>query len=277
MKLLNVVLILLLSSTFAFSQSYNYEEMEMEEYNALLQEWQGRLDAAQTAIAEEEGKLATSQTCVDEQQAQIDATWGEIYAALGSSKEEDEAFRKQLQSLRSDVSSFLSMSPEEIYRRKAELQGFKDRHAEMMGNNLALLSENEATLNSIESLIMQAEEKGKPAVPDTYSVMRGDYLWRIASKPDIYNDAYAWMRIYSSNTDQIKDPDLIYPDQIFRIPRDVGPNEHLVMRGEFLSKIAGYANVYGSPFKWQSLYEANKQFVEDPNLIYPHQVLKVPR
>ena len=277
MKLLNVFLILLLSSTFAFSQSYNYEEMEMEEYNALLQEWQGRLDAAQKAIAEEEAKLATSQTCVDEQQAQIDATWGEIYAALGSSKEEDEAFRKQLQSLRSDVSSFLSMSPEEIYRRKAELQAFKDRHAEMMGNNLALLSENEATLNSIESLILQAEEKGKPSVPDTYSVMRGDFLWRIASKPDIYNDAYAWMRIYSSNTDQIKDPDLIYPEQIFRIPRDVGPNEHLVMRGEFLSKIAGYANVYGSPFKWQSLYEANKQFVEDPNLIYPHQVLKVPR
>ncbi len=39
----------------------------------------------------------------------------------------------------------------------------------MRTNNLALLSENEAGLNSIESLIMQIEEKGKPAEPDTYT------------------------------------------------------------------------------------------------------------
>jgi nucleoid-associated protein YgaU len=274
---LGVMILIFFSSSFLFAQSYNYEEMEMEEYNALLQEWQGRLDAGQQAITEEDGKIESATTCIDEQQTQIDATWDEIYTALGSSKAEDEAFRKDAQQLRSDVSSFLSMSPDEIYRRKDELQGFKDRLAEMKANNLALLSENEATLNSIESLIMQAEEKGKPAEPDTYTVMRGDYLWRIANKPDIYGDPYAWMRIYTSNTDLIKDPDLIYPQQSFRIPRDVGPNEHLVMRGEFLSKIAGYANVYGSSFQWSKLYEANKITIEDPNLIYPHQVLSVPR
>jgi nucleoid-associated protein YgaU len=272
-----MILLIFFSSAFLFAQSYNYEEMEMEEYNALLQEWQGRLDAAQQAITETDGKIESANTCVEEQQAQIDATWDEIYAALGSSRAEDEAYRKELQQFRSDVSSFLGLSPDEIYRRKEELQAFKDRLAEMKANNLALLSENEATLNSIESLIMQAEEKGKPAEPDTYTVVRGDYLWRIANKPDIYNDPYAWMRIYTSNTDLIKDPDLIYPQQTFRIPRDVGPNQHLVVRGEFLSKIAGYANVYGSPFKWSNLYEANKNIIEDPNLIYPHQVLNVPR
>jgi len=275
--ILCTILLIFFSSALLFAQSYNYEEMEMEEYNALLQEWQGRLDAAQQAITETDGTIEGANKCVEEQQAQIDATWDEIYTALGSSRAEDEAYRKQIAQLRSDVSSFLSLSPEEIYRRKDELKGFKDRLAEMKANNLALLSENEAALNSVESLIMQAEEKGKPAVPDTYTVLRGDYLWRIAQKPDIYNDPYAWMRIYTSNTDLIKDPDLIYPQQTFRIPRDVGPNQHLVVRGEFLSKIAGYANVYGSPFKWSSLYEANKNFIEDPNLIYPHQVLSVPR
>jgi len=275
--ILCTILLIFFSSALLFAQSYNYEEMEMEEYNALLQEWQGRLDAAQQAITETDGTIEGANKCVEEQQAQIDATWDEIYSALGSSRAEDEAYRKQIAQLRSDVSSFLSLSPEEIYRRKDELKGFKDRLAEMKANNLALLSENEAALNSVESLIMQAEEKGKPAVPDTYTVLRGDYLWRIAQKPDIYNDPYAWMRIYTSNTDLIKDPDLIYPQQTFRIPRDVGPNQHLVVRGEFLSKIAGYANVYGSPFKWSSLYEANKNFIEDPNLIYPHQVLSVPR
>jgi len=147
----------------------------------------------------------------------------------------------------------------------------------MRENNLALLSENMAALDNIESMIKQAEEKAKPAQPDTYTVVRGDFLWRIAGKNDIYGDPYAWSRIYTSNRDQIKDPDLIFPAQIFAIPRDVGPNEHLVVKGEFLSKIAGYSNVYGSPFKWQKIYEANKEVVEDPNVVYPYQVLNIPR
>ena len=273
---LYLVLALALTSV-SFAQSYNYEEMEMDEYNALLQEWQSRLDAANQGISAEDTKIADLTKQTDEVQAQIDATWDEIYAALGSSKAEDDAFKKQIQALRAEVSALLGMSPDEIYRRKAEIQGFKDRLAELRSNNLALLSDNMAALDNIESMIMQAEEKGKPAQPDTYTVNRGDYLWRIAGMNDIYGDPYAWSRIYTSNRDQIKDPDLIYPAQIFQIPRDVGPNEHLVMKGEFLSKISGLSNVYGSPFQWQKLYEANKDVVTDPNIIYPYQVLTIPR
>jgi len=277
MKLMSLILIVLIGSSFLFAQSYNYEEMDMDQYNALLQEWQGRLDAAQKAITDEDARLAEATKCNEETQAAIDKEWDEIYAALGSSREENEELKKQIAALRSDVNAMLSMTPDEIYRRKNEIPAFKDRLAEMNTNNLALLSENEAALNSIESLIMQIEEKGKPAEPDTYTVMRGDFLWHIAGKSNIYGDVYAWMRIYTSNTDQIKDPDLIYTDQIFRIPRDVGPNEYLVQKGEFLSKIAGYSNVYGSPFQWQKLYEANKSVVADPNVIYPYTVLNVPR
>ena len=276
--LLYLVLALALSSfSVLMAQSYNYEEMEMDEYNALLQEWQSRLDAAQQGITAEDAKIADTQKELDETQAQVDGVWDEIYAALGSSRAEDEQFKRDIQALRSDVSALLSMSPDEIYRRKDELQAYKDRLAAMRANNLALLSDNMASLDAVESMIMQAEEKGKPAQPDTYTVIRGDYLWKIAGKNDIYGDPYAWSRIYTSNRDMIKDPNLIFPKQIFQIPRDVGPNEHLVVKGEFLSKIAGYANVYGSPFKWQKLYEANKTVVTDPNIIYPYQVLQVPR
>jgi nucleoid-associated protein YgaU len=272
-----LILAVVLSLSSLLAQSYNYEEMGMDEYNALLQEWQGRLEAAQNGIAQEDEAIARLNEEYASLQNQIDSEWASLYAALGVTKAEAEQYRKDIEQLRSEVSAFLALSPEEIYRRKDELQSFKDRLAEFRASNLALLSENEALLNSIESLIMQAEEKGKPAVPDTYTVIRGDYLWRIAGKSDIYGDPFAWSRIWTTNRDQIKDPDLIFPAQIFRIPRDVGPNEHLVMKGEFLSKIAGYSNVYGSPFKWQSLYEANKEIVADPNLIYPYQVLSVPR
>lgn len=282
MKWFKVIALLVIGFLAVFSsallaQSYNYEEMKMEEYKALLTQWQERVNAAQAGIQEQDTKIADLQGKYDGLQADVDRTWDEIFAALGKTRADNEAYVKELQQLRADASALLSMSPDEIYKRKEELQALKDGLAEMKKNNLSYLSDNEKLINEIESLLMQAEEKGKPAEPDTYSVVRGDHLWKIAGLQHIYSDPYAWSRIYTSNTDQIKDPNLIYVNQIFRIPRDVGPNEHLVAKGEFLSKIAGYSNVYGSPFQWQKLYEANKGFIEDPNLIYPYQVLKINR
>jgi len=282
MKFAKLILMVIAIATLVISgsvsaQSYNYEEMEMEEYEALLADWQGRLNSAEVCVNEEDNLMADLQKQIDDTQAAIDAEWAEIYAAVESSKEQDNDFNKQLDALRSDVSAFLSLSPEEIYSRKDELQALKDKLAALQGNDLSFLTANTTKLNNIESMLLQAEEKGKPAEPDTYTVLRGDYLWKIAQKSEIYGDPYAWSRIYTSNRDQIKDANLIYTNQIFRIPRDVGPNEHLVLKGEYLAKIAGYANVFGSSFKWQKLYEANKEVVTDPNVIYPYQVLAIPR
>ncbi|MCK4772920.1 MAG: LysM peptidoglycan-binding domain-containing protein [Candidatus Latescibacteria bacterium] len=55
--------------------------------------------------------------------------------------------------------------------------------------------------------------------PETYTVVKGDCLWNIAKKDFIYNDPFKWPRIYEANKDKIKDPDLIYPKQVFTIIR----------------------------------------------------------
>ncbi|MBN1592062.1 MAG: LysM peptidoglycan-binding domain-containing protein [Candidatus Coatesbacteria bacterium] len=54
-----------------------------------------------------------------------------------------------------------------------------------------------------------------------HSVVRGECLWRIAGYADTYSDPFLWPLIYSANRDQIKDPDLIFPGQVFEIPLDV--------------------------------------------------------
>ncbi len=282
MKRMNVTLLAIIAlSLFAFSsvfaQSYDYETMKMEEYNALLAEWQQRLEAAKTCLTEEDAKIADLQKEHEDLQAQIDATWDEVYATCSSDKAGNDAYVQELNALKADVNAFLNMSAEDIYSRMNELDEFQARLDELKENDLSLVTANAALINSIQSLIDQAREKGKAVIPPSYTVNRGDHLWGIAAKPDIYNDGYAWMRIYTSNKDQIQDPNLIYVDQVFMIPRVVGPNEHLVSKGENLSLIAGYANVYGSSFKWNQLYESNKNTIEDPNLIYPYQLLKIAR
>jgi len=47
----------------------------------------------------------------------------------------------------------------------------------------------------------------------TYAVVKGDSLWRIAGKAEVYGNPYAWPLIYKANADKIKDADLIYPGQ----------------------------------------------------------------
>jgi len=272
-----VILMLLVAFASAFAQSYNYEEMTEEQYLAELQSWQDRLAAAEQGISDEDARAAALQEELDGLNSEIASTWDQIYAKCGSDKAGNEAYVGELNQLKNDVNAILSLSAEDIYGRSNELDDLQARLDAFKENDLSVISANEQLINQIQSLIDQAREKGKSAVPPSYTVRMGDYLWKIASMPDIYGDAYAWMRIYSSNADQIKDPDLIYPEQVFSIPRVVGPNEHLVQRGENLSMIAGYSNVYGSSFQWNKLYEANKNAISDPNVIYPHQVIKIDR
>ena len=70
---------------------------------------------------------------------------------------------------------------------------------------------------------MPAERPAPPPAPmgsPTYNVVRGDHLWGIASKPSIYGNPYQWPLIYKTNSDKIKDADLIYPGQVFTIDKD---------------------------------------------------------
>jgi nucleoid-associated protein YgaU len=56
--------------------------------------------------------------------------------------------------------------------------------------------------------------------PTNHVVIKGETLWWIAEYKQIYDDPFQWPVIYRANRDKIRDPDLIYPDQNFVIPRE---------------------------------------------------------
>jgi nucleoid-associated protein YgaU len=55
----------------------------------------------------------------------------------------------------------------------------------------------------------------------TYAVVRGDSLWRISGKAEVYGNPYQWPLIYKANSDKIKDADLIYPGQELGVEKTV--------------------------------------------------------
>ncbi len=61
------------------------------------------------------------------------------------------------------------------------------------------------------------ESKSAPKPPVSYTVVKGDSLWKIAKK--YYNDGNKWTVIAEANKDTIKNPSLIYVGQVIKIPQ----------------------------------------------------------
>lgn len=97
------------------------------------------------------------------------------------------------------------------------------REAEALANaaKAAALEAKEA-----ERLRKDAEARKAKELADamktltSWTVVRGDTLWGIAKKDNVYADPFMWPLIYKANRSQIKDPDLIFPKQTFDVPQD---------------------------------------------------------
>ena len=108
------------------------------------------------------------------------------------------------------------------FAKAVELANQAKREAD---NAIAQAKSEQARLNPVAAA--PAEDAGAKrkssakAGAGQYQVVRGDNLWNIAGKSDIYADSYQWPLIYKANRDQIKDADVISSGQVLNIDRNV--------------------------------------------------------
>ena len=62
-----------------------------------------------------------------------------------------------------------------------------------------------------------APQPGSTGAPVSVTVQPGLTLWAIAR--DQFGDGVLYVQVYEANKDRIRDPDLIYPGQVFALPR----------------------------------------------------------
>jgi len=268
---------LLFVMIFAVSSVAQEErKITLEEYQALLLQWQEREATAKAAIAIEDSIIADLKNKYKMTDDEIAKVQQEIYDMLGVYEADLENYNKELAALDNQLKAMRNLTPELLYQRQEEIEAADKKLEELKNNPLANIPNYDNKLNNYDNNVETLRARVPEPRVETYAVQRGDYLWKISKKPEVYNDPYKWPRIWSANAESISDPNLIYPDQILNIIKDLDKNQHLVIKGEYLSKIASYAENFGDPFAWTKIYEANKSQIEDPNLIYPEQILVVP-
>lgn len=104
-----------------------------------------------------------------------------------------------------------------------------------------------------------------PTPMKTYTVKAGDNLSTIAVR--YHTTVNELVRL-----NNIKNPNLIYPGQVLKLPSSsVEPTIYVVQAGDNLSKIAKKFNT-----NWKTIYNKNKNVIgSNPNRIYPGQKLVI--
>lgn len=198
--LVSFISALFLLSLTSFAQDDKMSKEEWEAEMARLKDKKESLMREISALQNEVNNLKSTSV------QSFEDCMNELYALVGATKEDVDNFRKAVNELDGKI------------RRKegpkADRQ--KDLNALKMNKISALPEFFDKVHNQMQkSLDSWVEEESVTM----YTVVKGDHLWGIARKPEHYGNGFAWPMIYKANRDKIKNPDLIYPKQVFSIPK----------------------------------------------------------
>ncbi|MBU4486927.1 MAG: LysM peptidoglycan-binding domain-containing protein [Candidatus Delongbacteria bacterium] len=231
MKNTVIVLLVLTFLSLGFSQQkVNYEE----EYLPKLQKAQAELAKIEAEIASEDAQITTLNGQIIDTESKIVKIWSEIYEIIGSNEAGVNDFRKKLDALDNNVRSLGALPAEELYKRRAELEQYENELNSLKTSKISALTEFVNKVQRIDQKIKSVRSSIVVPYVTSYLVKKGDNLWKISGKKDIYNNPFKWTDIYKANKETIgswqrkfkavlkegqKEADLIYPEQEFTIPR----------------------------------------------------------
>jgi hypothetical protein len=165
-----------------------------------------------------------------------------------------------LQQRSTDAETRLTQNKEDIQRLTRELRDAEREYSKLR--------------NEVDELTLQLQELA--TLPKEWELQYGECLWIVSGYEEVYGDPLKWPRLWRGNHDMIEDPDWVLAGWTIKVPR-TWPKRHKVSQDEWLAKIAGYWEVYDNYRNWTLLYEANKDQIQDPDMIFPEQEIVIPR
>jgi nucleoid-associated protein YgaU len=200
-----LIMVLSLLLFVSFNIIAQEEEMTEEEWEAEM----ARLRAEKQSLEQEISSLRADIDNLNSQQTgmkSFDECMNELYALVGATKADVDNFRNAV----SELDGRIKRKEGPKADRQTDLNALKT-------NKISALPEFfDKVHNQMQRALDAWVEEPQEIM---YTVVKGDHLWGIAKKQEHYGNGFAWPVIYQANRDQIKDPDLIYPAQVFKVPQ----------------------------------------------------------
>jgi hypothetical protein len=179
------------------------EEMTEEEWEAEM----SRLGARKQALEQEISTLKSDIENLNSMDIKsFEECTNELYALVGATKSDVDNFRNAVSELDGKI------------RRKEGPKADRQKDLDALKmNKISALPEFFEKVHTMMQKSLDAWVEEPQEI--MYTVVRGDHLWGIAKKKEHYGNGFAWPVIYQANRDEIKNPDLIYPKQVFKVPK----------------------------------------------------------
>lgn len=208
-----------------------------EEAEIRLANFRTRVAALQSELA----SVTTDVNGMNQKLAQLRSELADcnksIYDLIGATEQQVNNFRERLGAIEARIREMQRMSDEQLSKRISEIDNLWNDLNQLRKEKIAVLPEFYDRVVQAGRDINKLYERARNFRGNTYTVgtwqKDRDCLWNIASKEDIYSDPFMWPKIWQANTDQIRNPDLIHPGQVLRIPPP-GPKSDEELRAERL-------------------------------------------
>ncbi len=219
-RTMNMMILVVLALVVTIPQVAFAQEMTKDQWQSEMTRLTARKAELTTQMTKLDADIAAVKGQNDKATAEVRACEDALYAMLGVTRAEVEAFDKELGTMESRVAELQRMSDAELLNHRDEIMAMDARLAVMAQSKIALIPRYGNRISGLQAKVaslMKSLQREKSYTVGTWSRDR-DCLWNIAKKPDIYNNAWLWPKIWQGNRDMIKDPDVIQPKWILRIP-----------------------------------------------------------
>ncbi len=195
------------------------EQLTKAEAELRIREWEGKVAKLQAESQAVEAEVRQLEKQLADLVQAIRRCNDDIYALLGVTEAEVERFRQRLGFIEGRVRQYRGLSDDVLAERRSEIAALEADLNALRKEKLALLPEfyNRIVELAREIRGLYREPKVKTYTVGTWERDR-DCLWNISAKPHIYGNPFQWVKIWQANTDQIRNPDLIYPGQVLHVP-----------------------------------------------------------
>ncbi|CUT04137.1 LysM peptidoglycan-binding domain-containing protein [Candidatus Kryptobacter tengchongensis] len=233
----SILIILLISVFVATSFAQEKVRMKYEDWQKEMASWTAKRDELRAKLDALNKEIDALKQQSAQKDAQIKQTQDEIYALVGTTPEGVNEYRQRVADFERKLNELSRLSNEQLYERRAEVEQLYNDYQALKSDKRVALSEFydkvmgfESQVNNLNTTVkaLVKTKEGQVLVAEaivketTYTVgtwkKDRDCLWNIAKKPTIYDNPFLWPKIYVANRDKIKDPDLIYPGWVLKIP-----------------------------------------------------------